>query len=211
MSSLSNLPSLNGPPPAGTYATPSAADPQLHAWSVDNAGVIVIDISGDEHGENENKCDKTKCTELRQELAAATERANAATERANTAALKYDNLKEASEGYVSDMLFDHDEVSRRLTKALKKLDEVNMKVGEYCTSARLSARERLRREEFFITQANFFEGTLAESELYVEQLKGEVAVLEECNWALMHPAPKRARHREYLGDDFLPLNFLTHG
>ena len=40
---------------------------------------------------------------------------------------------------------------------------------------------------------------------------GEVAVLEECNWALMHPAPKRARHGEYLGDDFLPLNFLTHG
>lgn len=194
---MSSLSSHGEPPSAGTFATPGATDRLIHASRVDNARVT-IDISGDDSVKNDNECDdNAKCLEL--------------TERLITATCMYDNLKVASEGRIADLLFDRGDVSRRFKKALKKLDDLNMKVGEYCVSARLAGRERLRREEFYITQANFFEGTLAESELYVEQLKGEVAVLEEVNWALMHPAPKRARHGEYLGDEFLPLNFLTRG
>jgi len=166
--------------------------------SVDSYGIAhnVVDITGDD----DSTVVKNPARVLEMELSA---KSGLCLELFT----QLDDLKHASDGKIAELSFDKDELGKRADKLTNKLAELNAKVAEHCTSARLAARERGRRDQFYAAQADFFATSFDANALEVAKLKGEVAALKVQNSELLLPQKKRARHGAYLGDEFLPLSW----
>ena len=170
----------------------------LDVLSVDSYGIAhnVVDITGDD----DSTVVKNPARVLEMELSA---KSGLCLELFT----QLDDLKHASDGKIAELSFDKDELGKRADKLTNKLAELNAKVAEHCTSARLAARERGRRDQFYAAQADFFATSFDANALEVAKLKGEVAALKVQNSELLLPQKKRARHGAYLGDEFLPLSW----
>jgi len=170
----------------------------LDVLSVDSCGIAhnVVDITGDD----DSTVVKNPARVLEMELSA---KSGLCLELFT----QLDDLKHASDGKIAELSFDKDELGKRADKLTNKLAELNAKVAEHCTSARLAARERGRRDQFYAAQADFFATSFDANALEVAKLKGEVAALKVQNSELLLPQKKRARHGAYLGDEFLPLSW----